>query len=193
MQQNKIFAWRRTELADTDAVTAIYNESVDGGGHSPVLRKGSAGGVEQMIRECRRNGWPAWVLLYGAELIAWAMVRPISWGPEVCQRTGDLSVYVRHDWHGRGAAMEVVRNVFRDVQRHGFDAISCWILGDNSKSQMVAHAFRMSLWGCLPRAACYGDREYDVLIYGVRFDDRDWYDFMAAREARRQRRANRRV
>ncbi|MBV6322461.1 GNAT family N-acetyltransferase [Duganella violaceipulchra] len=188
MEQIDQFTWRRAVPTDADAIAAIYNESVNDGGHSPVLAASEPAEMDRLIRECRRHGWPSWVLLNGDDIIAWSQIRPIAWGPEVCHRTGDLSLYVRRDWHGRGVAMQVVRNVYREAQRHGFDAITCWILGGNRKSLMVARAFRMARWGCLPRAALNGDREDDVVIYGVRFDDLRWQGFMDEQNVRHRRR-----
>lgn len=188
MQPTEGFTWRYSNADDAEAMTAIYNESVAGGGHSPALRPASAQAMRQMVRECRRKGWPTWIMQHGAEAVAWAQVRPIAWGPEVCHRTGDVSLYVRRDWQGRGLPMHIVRHIYAEAQRHGFDALSCWILGSNRKSRMVARAFRLQLWGCLPGAAHYGDRTDDVLIYGVQLDDEPWRSFMAKRIARQLRR-----
>jgi len=189
MEQDEGFTWRYANTGDADAMTAIYNESVEGGGHSPALRPAGAEAMRQVVRECRRKGWPLWVMLHGGAPIAWAQVRPIAWGPEVCHRTGDVSLYVRSDWHGRGLPMRIVSLVYRDIRRHGFDALSCWILSSNRKSAMVARAFRLELWGRLPGAARYGDRVDDVLIYGAQLDDERWRGFMAERLARQRRRA----
>lgn len=188
MQQDSQITWRRARLADAQALVEIYNESVEGGGHSPVLCKATASTMSQIMRMCNNKGWPTWVLLSGDQIIAWAQIRPITWGPDICHRTGDLSIYVRQDWHGSGVAMRVVRNVYRDGQRYGFDAMTCWILGSNRKSIMIARACRMTQWGCMPRAAHYGDRVDDVIIYGIRFDDERWMSFMEKLDARYERR-----
>ncbi|WP_426343417.1 N-acetyltransferase family protein [Pseudoduganella sp. R-32] len=189
MKQNRSFIWRTALQTDAEAIAAIYNETVNGGGHSPTLNKSNAANVGHLLRESRRNGWLNWVIEHDGQPVAWALLRAIVWGREVCHRTGDLSIYVRHDMQGQSLPMKMIAQVYREAPRHGYEAVSCWILGGNRKSLMVARAFRMSLWGCLPRAACYGDRVDDVMIYGVRFDDPEWRAYMERRIARAERRA----
>jgi L-amino acid N-acyltransferase YncA len=178
---------RRVRLDDAQSMIDIYNESVGGGGHSPVLVNATVAAMQAFIRDGERKGWPIWLWLDGETVVAWSQVRAIAWGTDICHRTGDFSLYVRKAWHGKGVAMRVVRDVFRDVRRHGFESITCWILGSNRKSLMLARACRMQHWGCLPRAARYGDRVDDVQIWGIHCDDAQWTAFMNELDARCRR------
>jgi len=188
MHPGEQWTCRRARVTDAAALVAIYNESVDGGGHSPVLRAAGEGGMRHLIATAQRQGWPLWVMLEQETVVGWALLRSIVWGPEVSRHVGDLWVYVARRWHGSGAAMQLVRNVYHAAMRSGFEAVTCWILGSNRRSLTLARACRMERWGLLPRAARYGGHDDDVEIWGVWLDDERWLGYMDRLDARHVRR-----
>ncbi|MDQ0083807.1 phosphinothricin acetyltransferase [Variovorax boronicumulans] len=182
------FEWRLARRDDAADMLEIYNESVDAAGHSPVVKEPVLASMQWLVSMCGRCGFPIWTLRREGELVAWAMVRAIAWGPEVCARAGDFSVYVAERWQGRGVPMLIVRNVYCEVRRHGFDAITCWIFSTNRKSLTVARAFRMEKWGHLPCIANIGGLAHDVEIWGIRLDDPKWSAYMELLDIRHKRR-----
>jgi L-amino acid N-acyltransferase YncA len=188
MENQQTFTWRRAGISDAQIFTDIYNETIDGGGHSPKLRTATVEAMQHTLRMAARMGWPIWAMTSHDQVAGWACIRPMAWGPEVCHRTGDLSIYVPTTWQGSGVAMQAIFVAYHEAPRHGFDAVSCWILSSNCKSTMLARACRLQRWGLMPRAACYGDRVDDVEIWGCRFDDAQWTVYMDTLEARITRR-----
>jgi phosphinothricin acetyltransferase len=182
------FGWRLAQPDDAPAITRIYNESVAGGGHSPVLLPMESGSLKELVQESRRQRWPLWVLLAAGEVVAWSQVKPIAWGTEACHQAGELSVYIDRDWQGRGAAGEVLLRVYGEIRRFGFTSVSCWILASNHKSLLLARASRLKLWGCLPQVANYGGLLEDVQIWGARLDDAEWCQHLERVLARAERR-----
>jgi L-amino acid N-acyltransferase YncA len=185
------FEWRLARIADAAELMSLYCESVGEIGHSPVVKKPTLASLQWLVGMCKRAGFPLWTLRKDGKLVAWAMIRAIAWGPEVCARTGDLSLYVAREWQGKGVPSLVVRNVYRGVRSYGFDNVTCWIFSTNRKSLMVARAARMERWGVLHRAADVGGIKQDVEIWGLNLDDPKWVSFMDQLEARQERRQRR--
>lgn len=179
--------WRLARLDDVPALTRIYNESVGGGGSSPALADASENGLTHLLTESRRNGWPLWVLTHGQECLGWAYLRRIAWGGAACGTVADLWLYVARAWHGSGVAMKMARRVHPEIVRHGFDTLTCWILGGNRRSLSLVRACRLRRWGVLPGVVRYGDRSNDLEIWGVRADDAQWQDYMTRLDLRYRR------
>jgi L-amino acid N-acyltransferase YncA len=182
------FEWRYGRIADADDVLKLYVESVGELGVSPVIKVPTQASIQWLIGMCKRCGFPFWTLRHEGKLVAWAMIRAIAWGPEVCARTGDFSIYVANEWQGKGVPIYVIRCVIRDVRRHGFDIITAWIFANNRKSLNVARAMRMTRWAKMPRVADFGGIKQDLEVWGLDLDDPKWIAFQEAHEARHARR-----
>lgn len=152
----------------------IYNETVEGGGHSAKLRPAKLEGIQRMITHANKMSWPVKVLLQNGEVVGWSILEQMSWGVELCHRTAELSIYVGHKWKGGRAAARLVLQAIYDAPKYGFIAVSCWILGVNEESRALARACGLQRWGCLPKVAHYGDWRYDVEIWGCHFEDAQW-------------------
>lgn len=184
-----IFRWRLAGPDDVPSINRIFNETVDGGGHTPVLRRWTEKNMAHVVSESRQRRWPLWILLAGDETVAWSQVKPINWGQEACQQAGEFSIYIARAWWGTGVAGEVITRVYQEIRRYGFTSLSCWILGNNRKSLMLARAIRLQPWGRLPQVVNYGGELQDVQIWGTQLDEPAWCDHierLLARQARRR-------
>jgi L-amino acid N-acyltransferase YncA len=187
--------------SDADALIRIYNESVAGGGHSPTLANGTVQEMRAIIALSRRKGWPVWVMTApgatdGADPdaprtvedarvpIAWAHMRAIVWAPDACRTVGDLWLYVDQAWHGSGIAMRMIRGVFKECRRYGFDTVTCWILGSNRRSLSLVRACRLERWALMPAVVDYGGLRFDLEVWGCRLDDPVWLAHMTRLERR---------
>lgn len=188
--EDKLYRCRLARPDDAAALADIYNETIAHGGHSPQISSTDADGMRRLLAFHQHNGWPLWTALRGDEPVAWASLRPISWGPQVCQRAGDVSVYVQRQRHGSRAALELIITVVEAAPRCGFDALSCWIIGSNSHSASLARGCGMRLWGSLPGVVRHGDRIEDLQIWGCRLDDAAWSDQFERMRARVCRRSS---
>lgn len=196
--------WRPAVAADAEHLLRIYNESVAGGGHSPNLVDATLQEMRAILAQGRRSGWPLWVMALPVAPsddpdapageaaanaptsvpVGWAHLRPIAWAPAACRSTGDLWLYVARGWHGSGIAMRMIRQVFRECHRSGFDAITCWILDANRRSLSLARACRLERWARMPAVAAYGERRFDLEVWGCRLDDPAWNAHMSRLERR---------
>lgn len=165
---------RSPEEGEVQAMLDIYNETVEGGGHSPRLRLAELDSMQKMILHASRMNWPVRVLVQDGEVMGWSILERICWGVELCHRTGDISVYVRQKYKGSKAAASLVLQAIHDAPKYGFIAVSCWILSVNSESRSLAKACGLQQWGVLPQIAIYGDYRYDVEIWGCHFEDSHW-------------------
>lgn len=170
--------WRRARLDDVPALTLIFNQSVKGGGHSPILNDLPERQIELWIRQAQRYGWPFYVLgrpaSDGGEILGWTYLRSICWGGEATRTTGDLALYVAEAWQGSGAAMRMMRLMRPLGIVSGFETVTVWILASNRRSLSIARACRLQRWALLPGAVCYGSRRHDLEIWGTRLDDPSW-------------------
>lgn len=179
--------WRLARLEDLSAMTRIYNESVQGGGYSPTLSDATPYGLGLQLKEGRDNGWPMWVLASESEIVGWAYLRRIVWGGGACGAVADLWIYAARAWHGSGVAMLMARHIHPQILRHGFDTLTCWILGGNRRSLSLVRGCRLRRWGVLPGIVRYGDQTSDLEIWGVRADDPDWQSYMTRMDTRYRR------
>jgi len=169
-RDRRFFEWRPARVEDADAMACIYNETVACGGHSPQWTPANAAEMRTNVQASRRQGWPIWCLLRNDEIVACAWIRPFLLGG-ICRQAGDFSVYVARSWQGSAAAMQCILIAYDLAPRHGFEAMTCWILGTNPRSLQLARAARMAPWGRLPGIANIGGIQADVHIWGARYDD----------------------
>jgi len=180
--------WRQARASDAEHLIRIYNESVAGGGHSPTLANGTPQEMQAIITLGRRKGWPVWVMAAPDDTpIAWAHMRAIVWAPEACRSVGDLWLYVAEAWHGSGIAMRMIRGVFRECRRYGFDTVTCWILGTNRRSLSLVRACRLERWALMPAVVDYGGLRFDLEVWGCRLDDPAWLAHMTRLDRRHAR------
>ncbi|ANH70975.1 GNAT family N-acetyltransferase [Mitsuaria sp. 7] len=199
-QDVSTLTWRLAQASDAKALVRIYNESVAGGGHSPTLVNGTLAEMQAIIALSRRKGWPLWVMTAPATPgvdgeaaadvapripVAWAHMRPICWAQQACRSAGDLWLYVAKDWQGSGIAMCMIRGVFNDCVRYGFDTVTCWILGTNRRSLSLVRACRLERWALMPSVVDYGGLRFDLEVWGCRLDDPVWLAHMDRLERRR--------
>ncbi|MDH0865328.1 hypothetical protein [Mitsuaria sp. GD03876] len=208
-RETSTLRWRLAVPDDAEHLLRIYNESIAGGGHSPMLTHATAQEIRAILARGRHKGWPLWVMAAPADMastadrgdgegrpedtaaaapsttpVAWAHMRSIVWAPDACRSTGDLWIYVAESWHGTGIAMRMIRRIFKECRRYGFDAVTCWILGVNHRSLSLARACRLERWARMPDVVDYGGLRFDLEVWGCRLDDPVWLAYMDRLERR---------
>lgn len=149
----------------------VYNETAQLPSHSPTLRLTTPQNMETFIAAGRRNFLPTWVLLRDQKLVAWACVRHFPWGPEICCRTGDLSIYISRNFQAGSVAPYLVAAVERDVHRYGFERLTVWFFSANSKTRRLAEAVGWKPWGLFPLAASFPNFSDSVEVWGAELND----------------------
>ncbi|MHA6494929.1 N-acetyltransferase family protein [Pseudomonas borbori] len=158
---------RRYTEADLEAMTEIFNETAATGANSPVVRPLSVKEMTFFIDFYVKEGDPVYVLERAGEVIGWMTVNRFCWGAQACRLTGEVSIYVRHDYIGKGMGIRLGQASVILAERYGFETLVAWVIDKNEASKHMASGFGGELWGHMPKIARFGEVRCDVKLYGL--------------------------
>ncbi len=170
--------------SDGDALAVIYNETVAGGSNSPCVQPLAGAVIAQDIETYISNKHPFLVMLVDEEIVAYFVARPMTWSPQACYHTADVSLYVKSSWWGSAVALLAMTRLYDAVRKRGFENITCWILGDNVQSLALAKAFGLAPWADLKGVVRTHGKTSDLRVYGVSVHDMEFITQMAAMRER---------
>ena len=158
---------RKFEPEDTEILLEILNETAETGANSPFTRPMTLDEITMMLNYWSNDNQPVYVLERKNRVLGWVSVTAFSWGTQACRQTGEISVYVKKEYHSKGLGYRLCQASIILGRRYGFENLVAWIMERNAASKMLTEAFGGTLWARLPNIARFGDRRSDVFLYGM--------------------------
>ncbi|WP_221088849.1 GNAT family N-acetyltransferase [Deinococcus aquaedulcis] len=129
---------RPATRADLPAITEIYNHAVRHTTASYDVEPVTLTSRERWFDEKELGGWPLWVAVRGAEVIAWATYGPFRAKPGY-RFTAEHSVYVAPQAQGSGVGHALMTTLMADAQQRGLHSLVGAVDADNAGS-LAFHA-----------------------------------------------------
>ncbi len=155
--------YTENDLAD---MLEIFNETALTGANSPVTGPVSIEELGFCLDYYKKDGLPVYVLERAKKLVGWLSINRFSWGTKACGNTGEVSIYVRKAFYGRGVGCRLGQACIPLARASGIETLVGWVMADNVDSQLITQAMGGELWCRLPKIARFGDKRADVLLYG---------------------------
>lgn len=151
---------------DVIAMQEIFNETAETGVNSPVLRPVSVEEMDRHLAYCKNSGLPVYVMEREGEIAGWLALNRFCWATEACGCTGEMSIYIKQAYIGRGLGRSLAQACVHLARERGLEALVGWVMAENYASQALMERLGFQLWSRLPKIARFGDKRQDVLIFG---------------------------
>ncbi len=162
---------RDATLADLPAIVEIYNASIPG-------RLATADTTPVTVES--RRAWfdahepglrPIWVLEEEGDIAGWLDVHPF-YGRAAYEATVEVAVYVAPAFQGRGVGRRLLREMISRARQFGIINLLAFVFAHNDPSMKLFESEGFVRWGHLPRVAKLDGVERDLVILGLRVENR---------------------
>ena len=167
-KKNSLYHLCQATLDDLPAIVAIYNQSV-----------GVANADFAPVSVASRQAWflahddnrPIWVLKKTDIVVAWVSLSNLYDRPAYVHST-EISVYVDKAYAGLGLGRYLVQTMIGYAPRLDICAIVALIFAHNTPSLVLFTGLGFENWGCLPKVCLSQGAMADVVILGIKLDNR---------------------
>ncbi|HXC50177.1 MAG TPA: GNAT family N-acetyltransferase [Candidatus Limnocylindrales bacterium] len=164
---------------DLARIVEIYNAAIPGrratADTEPITAMSRAAWFREHDPQCH----PLWVAeaagsaaRSGASIAGWLSFQPF-YGRPAYRATAELSVYVAPDHQRRGVGRALIGRAIDRAPSLGLKTLLGFIFGHNDPSLTLFEAFGFRRWGELARVAELDGIERDLVIVGLRLDERE--------------------
>jgi len=128
---------RTATVADAEAINAIYNHYVRTSAATFQVEEETKEEREEELRS-RPNELPLIVLEADGEVVGWGTLSPFK-SRCAYRDTIEISIYVRHDCHGRGIGSMLLNDLISRAHTIGHHSIVALISADQERSVALHH------------------------------------------------------
>jgi phosphinothricin acetyltransferase len=164
---------RDAQRDDLPRIIEIYNAAIPG-------RMATAD--TEPVRIDDRRDWfaehdatirPLWVALpaQGGSICGWLSFGSF-YGRPAYHATAELSVYVAPESRRAGVACKLLDKALVDAPKLGLNTLLGFVFAHNAPSVELFRRAGFAVWGHLPRVAALDGIERDLLILGIRLENR---------------------
>ena len=164
---------RNAVAGDLPAIVEIYNSTIPS-------RKVSADTEPVSVEQ--RLGWfeehepsrrPIWVVEGEGEVIGWLSLSEFFDRRPAYHATAEIGVYVREDHRGGGLGRRLVEEAIRRGPDLGLKTLTAGAFAHNDASIRLFEKMGFREWARFPRVAELDGVERDLVVLGLRLDDRE--------------------
>jgi L-amino acid N-acyltransferase YncA len=161
---------RHARREDLPAIVEVYNSTVALGTVTADTEPVSVDSRIEWFEAHAPHRHPLWVAADEAgRMIGWLSFSAF-YGRPAYRRTAELSIYLAEAARGRGLGRLLLARAVEEAPALGFAVLLGFIWRQNLPSVRLFERCGFAEWGCLPRVAEIGGREFDTLILGRRTD-----------------------
>jgi L-amino acid N-acyltransferase YncA len=157
--------------ADLSAIVAIYNATIPGRGVTADLEPVSVESRLAWFHQHSPERRPLWVAVDHDAIVGWLSFSDFYGRPAYCASV-EISIYLAESAQGHGLGKRLLQRAIDHAPRYGITTLLGFIFGHNGPSLALFGRFGFTRWGTLPRVALLDDVERDLVIVGLRIDER---------------------
>jgi L-amino acid N-acyltransferase YncA len=157
---------------DLPAIVGIYN--------SAVPTRVSTADTEPIPVEAR-SAWfdehepsrrPIWVMEDEGEIVGWLSLSDFYDARPAYHATAEVGVYVLPNHHRKGIGRRLVEEALRRAPEFGLSTLTAGAFAHNEASVGLFEDFGFDVWAHFPRVAELDGVERDLVVMGLRLDER---------------------
>jgi phosphinothricin acetyltransferase len=164
---------RDAVAADLPAIVEIYNSTIPGRMVSADTEPLS---VEQRLpwfEEHEPARRPIWVMEHEEEVVGWLSLSDFFDRRPAYHATAEIGVYVREGDRGKGIGRRLVEEAIRRGPELGLKTLTAGAFVHNDTSVRLFEKLGFREWAYFPNVAELDDVERDLVVLGLRLEDRE--------------------
>jgi L-amino acid N-acyltransferase YncA len=164
---------RDAVTADLPAIVEIYNSTIPSRMVSADTEPVS---VEQRLpwfEEHEPSRRPIWVAEKEGEVVGWLSLSEFFDRRPAYHATAEIGVYVREDHRGEGIGRYLVEEAIRYGPGLGLKTLTAGAFAHNEASVRLLEKLGFRKWAHFPNVAELDGVERDLVVLGLRLDDRE--------------------
>jgi L-amino acid N-acyltransferase YncA len=158
---------RDAKISDLPAIVDIYNSTIAGrmvtADTEPVTVESRMAWFESHTPEKR----PLWVAVEEDKIVAWISFKSF-YGRPAYDHTAEIALYLHEAYRGMGIGRELLEYVIKLSPKLKLKTLLGFVFAHNAPSLGLFGKAGFTIWGHLPKVAEIDDKEYDLLILGLR-------------------------
>ena len=158
---------------DLPAIVEIYNSTIPSRVVSADTEPVS---VEQRLawfEDHEPSRRPIRVIENGGEVIGWLSLSDFYDARPAYHATAEIGVYVREDHRGKGIGRRLVEEAIRRGPELGLNTLTAGAFAHNETSVALFERMGFRRWAHFPNVAELDGVERDLVVLGLRLDDRE--------------------
>ena len=165
------FRTREAKETDLTRIIEIYNATIPSrmvtADTEPVSVKS-----RKWFEEHDSQNRPLWVLeTESGEIGAWISLNSF-YGRPAYQKTAEMSVYVDEKLRGNGIGTRLAQSMINRCDEYNVTTIVGFVFAHNAPSLALTKKLGFEHWGYLPEVAELDGEKRDLVILGLKFDQR---------------------
>ncbi len=159
--------------ADLPAIVEIYNSTIPSRVVSADTEPVS---VEQRLLwfdEHEPSRRPIWVVESKGEVIGWLSLSDFYDARPAYHATAEIGVYVREGYRGEGVGRRLVEEAIARGPKLGLKTLTAGAFAHNEASIRLFEKLGFREWAHFPNVAELDGVERDLMVLGLRLDDRE--------------------
>ena len=158
---------RDAKISDLPAIVDIYNSTIPGrmvtADTEPITVESRVAWFESHSPEKR----PLWVAVEEDKIVAWISFKSF-YGRPAYDHTAEIALYLHEAYRGMGIGRELLEYVIKLSPKLKLKTLLGFVFAHNAPSLGLFGKAGFTIWGHLPKVAEIDDKEYDLLILGLR-------------------------
>lgn len=163
---------RDAKPTDLPEIVAIYNSTVQGrmvtADTEPVTVESRQDWFSSHSPEKR----PLWVAVEADKVVAWISFKSF-YGRPAYDHTAEIAIYLHEAYRGQGIGRQLLEYVIRLSPNLKIKTLLGFVFAHNAPSLGLFGKAGFTIWGHLPKVAEIDEKEYDLLILGLRLKPAD--------------------
>ena len=162
---------RDADEADLPVIVEIYNSTVPSRMVTADTEPVSVESRRAWFREHDPENHPIWIAEVDGEIAGWFSCEPFRKRPAY-HTTAEVSVYVAAEHRRKGIGQHLLAEAIRCAPALGLKTLSAGAFAHNEPSLELFRIFGFEPWARFPRVAELDGVERDLVVLGLRLDER---------------------
>ncbi|MGD1872842.1 MAG: GNAT family N-acetyltransferase [Mastigocoleus sp.] len=160
---------RNATTSDLPCIVAIYNASIPERRATADLKPISVESRENWFAAHNPSKHPIWVVENQDCITGWLSFQPF-YGRPAYEQTAEISIYIASEYQQQGLGKMLLTEAINRSPEFNIKTLLAFVFGHNYPSLQLFKKYGFQVWGNLPKIALMDDKEYDLIILGLRIN-----------------------
>jgi L-amino acid N-acyltransferase YncA len=171
-RMNSKFTIIDATLIDLERIVEIYNSTIAGRIVTADLEPVSVNSKKKWFEDHSPDFRPLWIMKHDEKIIAWFSFQSF-YGRPAYDSTAEISIYVSEEYRSKGIGSIFLDKAIEKSLDLRINTLLGFVFSHNEPSLKLLKKHGFEEWGYLPKIAVLDNVERDLVIFGIRVQNRE--------------------